>query len=182
MTQALGLQARPSRLRRLQETCTAGTTPSSRIMATTMEKGYPIRGCKQNPSDEGWGRGRSPVVNFSWHDANEYLGWLLRKTGKTYRLLSKAEWEYAARAGTTTLYSVGDTIDRTFARASPLAFRAGRCRDLDLLGPGAERSSSSRGLRDLPSFPFLSNSAIGGSAGTQSARFQATEVRARGQR
>jgi formylglycine-generating enzyme required for sulfatase activity len=74
-------------------------------------------GCRR-PSDEGWGRGRRPVVNVSWHDAKEYVAWLSRKTGKHYRLLSEAEWEYAARAGTTTRYAFGDTISRSQAQFS----------------------------------------------------------------
>jgi formylglycine-generating enzyme required for sulfatase activity len=70
-------------------------------------------GCVHNstPSDEGWGRGRRPVINVSWNDAKDYVSWLSRKTGKTYRLLTEAEWEYAARAGSTTTYSWGDKID-----------------------------------------------------------------------
>jgi len=67
-------------------------------------------GCKHRPDDRGWGRGRRPVINVSWHDAKQYVAWISRKTGKTYRLLSEAEWEYAARAGTTTRYAFGDTI------------------------------------------------------------------------
>ena len=60
-------------------------------------------GCTGNksPSDAGWGRGRRPVINVSWDDAKEYVAWLSRKTGKTYRLLSEAEWEYAARGVTS---------------------------------------------------------------------------------
>ena len=62
------------------------------------------------PDDEGWGRGRRPVINVSWEDAQGYVGWLRGKTGEEYRLLSEAEWEYAARAGTQTRYSFGDDI------------------------------------------------------------------------
>jgi formylglycine-generating enzyme required for sulfatase activity len=62
------------------------------------------------PDDQHWGRGRRPVVDVSWEEANDYTEWLSRKTGQPYRLLSEAEWEYAARAGTTTPYSFGATI------------------------------------------------------------------------
>ncbi len=73
-------------------------------------------GCAQKPGDEGWGRGRHPVINVSWHDATEYTSWLSKKTGKAYRLLSEAEWEYAARgvttaAGPETPFSTGATIN-----------------------------------------------------------------------
>ena len=62
------------------------------------------------PDDEGWGRGRRPVINVSWKDAQEYMTWLRRKTGEEYRLLNEAEWEYAARGGSRTRYSFGDEI------------------------------------------------------------------------
>ena len=71
---------------------------------------YGHRGVKHSPKDNGWGRGRRPVINVSWRDAKVYVGWLSRETGKSYRLLSEAEWEYCCRAGTTTAYSFGDTI------------------------------------------------------------------------
>jgi formylglycine-generating enzyme required for sulfatase activity len=70
-------------------------------------------GCaaNKNPSDHGWGRGRRPAINVSWDDITaEYLPWLSRKTGKTYRLLTEAEWEFAARAGKQTKYAWGDEI------------------------------------------------------------------------
>ena len=62
------------------------------------------------PPDGGWGRGRQPVINVSWDDAQSYVAWLSRKTGAEYRLLTEAEWEYAARAGTTTPFHTGATI------------------------------------------------------------------------
>jgi formylglycine-generating enzyme required for sulfatase activity len=72
-----------------------------------------LRGvCRQRPSDEGWGRGRRPVVNVSWDDAKEYVAWLSSTTGKSYRLLTEAEREYAARVGTTTAYPWGDAIGK----------------------------------------------------------------------
>ena len=61
-------------------------------------------------SDSGWARGRQPAINVSWDDAQVYVKWLSRITGKEYRLLSEAEYEYAARAGTETNYPWGDEI------------------------------------------------------------------------
>jgi formylglycine-generating enzyme required for sulfatase activity len=59
-------------------------------------------GCRHKPDDAGWGRGKRPVINVSWnHITQEYLPWLSRKTSRTYRLLSEAEWEYAARGATS---------------------------------------------------------------------------------
>ena len=58
------------------------------------------------------GRGTQPVINVTWDDAQQYVAWFSKMTGKPYRLLSEAEWEYAARAGTTTAYSWGDEIGK----------------------------------------------------------------------
>lgn len=67
------------------------------------------------PDDEGWGRGRQPVINVSWEDARAYAAWLAEQTGEPYRLPTEAEWEYSARAGTETLYWWGDEVTANMA-------------------------------------------------------------------
>ncbi len=64
------------------------------------------------PEDGGWGRGSRPVIHVSWEDARAYVRWLSRETGEEYRLLSEAEWEYVARAGTTTARYWGESESR----------------------------------------------------------------------
>jgi formylglycine-generating enzyme required for sulfatase activity len=51
---------------------------------------------------------KHPAMGMSWHNAQTYCAWLSQKTGKEYRLPTEAEWEYAARAGSTSLYGFGD--------------------------------------------------------------------------
>ncbi len=61
-----------------------------------------------------------PVVNVSWNDAVAFCKWLSRRAGKTYRLPTEAEWEYACRAGTTTRYYSGDD-QKTLAKVGNVA-------------------------------------------------------------
>jgi formylglycine-generating enzyme required for sulfatase activity len=70
------------------------------------------------PDDEGWGRGTRPVINVSWADMQAFIGWLNKQTGRHFRLPSEAEWEYAARGGTTTVYWWGDKFDPEQMNAS----------------------------------------------------------------
>ena len=72
-------------------------------------------GCDYEPDDEGWGRGDRPVTNVNWTDAQAYVRWLSRHTGRQYRLPSEAEWEYVARAGSQAARYWGQS-------------RAGQCR------------------------------------------------------
>ena len=77
------------------------------------------------PEDEGWGRGSRPVIHVNWEDAQAYLTWLSRRTGEGYRLLSEAEWEYVARAGTQTARYWGESVSNqcAFANGNDIEYR-----------------------------------------------------------
>lgn len=61
-------------------------------------------------NDQGWGRGNRPVINVTLDDALKYVAWLSGTTGHSYFIPSEAEWEYAARAGTTSPWNTGSAI------------------------------------------------------------------------
>jgi formylglycine-generating enzyme required for sulfatase activity len=68
-------------------------------------------GCSgYRPKDRGWGRGRRPVILVNRKDAKAYVDWLSRRTGESYRLLTESEWEYVARAGSTTRQFWGEDV------------------------------------------------------------------------
>ncbi|MFO1184352.1 MAG: SUMF1/EgtB/PvdO family nonheme iron enzyme [Bauldia sp.] len=100
-----------------------------------------------------------PAVCISYEDARAYAAWLTRKTGKTYRLLSESEWEYAARAGTTTPYWFGQDVSRIcgFAngadqtgKAQFAAWVAVGCRDgYTFTAPVGSYSPNEFGLYDM---------------------------------
>jgi len=67
---------------------------------------------REKPSDEGWGRGKRPVINVTWDDAKAYTKWLSDQTGKNYRLPTESQWEYACRAGNAGKYAFGDDANQ----------------------------------------------------------------------
>ncbi|NDW21196.1 SUMF1/EgtB/PvdO family nonheme iron enzyme [Alteromonas hispanica] len=103
-------------------------------------------GCKHIPQDEGWGRGDRPVINVSYDDVlKQFIPWLNRSTGQTFRLPSEAEWEYAARAGNDTQYGWGNGIGRNNANCKG----CGSLWDNKQTAPVKRFSANQFGLYDL---------------------------------
>ncbi len=76
-----------------------------------------VGGCP-DVDDLTYGREKKPLINVTWIAAQQYVAWLAQMTGKPYRLLTEAEWEYAARAGMTTAYPWGDEIGEANANCT----------------------------------------------------------------
>jgi formylglycine-generating enzyme required for sulfatase activity len=103
-------------------------------------------GCSHVPDDQGFGREGRPVIDVSWNDVtNSYLPWLSRKAGRTYRLLSEAEWEYVARAGSRAVYAWGDEIGVGRANCD----RCGGAWDNRQTAPVGSFAANAFGLHDL---------------------------------
>jgi formylglycine-generating enzyme required for sulfatase activity len=96
--------------------------------------------------DEGWGRGKRPVINVSWDDiTQQYIPWLNKETGKQYRLPSEAEWEYAARGGTDGAYPWGNAIGKGNANCG-----GGDCGDkFEYTAPVGSFAANGYGLQDM---------------------------------
>lgn len=67
-------------------------------------------GCVRDVYDSTYGRENRPVINVTWEDAQSYAKWLGSRTGANYRLLTEAEWEFAARSGTSTEFWWGNSL------------------------------------------------------------------------
>jgi len=99
---------------------------------------------RRSPDAFGWGRGRRPVVDVTWDDARDYAQWLSRQTGRRYRLPSEAEWEFAARGGTTSAYWWGYAPESGRA----LCFGCGSSLDGRSTAPVASFGANPFGLHD----------------------------------
>ena len=97
------------------------------------------------PNDGGGGWEGRPVIGVSWKDAQSYVGWLTRESGARYRLLSEAEWEYVARAGSETLYNWGNEIGRNRAKCNGCGSR----RDGKQTAPVGSFGANGFGLHDV---------------------------------
>lgn len=95
--------------------------------------------------DYGWGRGDRPVINIRWEHATAFAEWLSDQTGHLYRLPSEAEWEYAARAGTETVWHWGNELERGRANCTD----CGSSWDDEQTAPVGSFAANAWGLHDV---------------------------------
>jgi formylglycine-generating enzyme required for sulfatase activity len=100
---------------------------------------------REKPSDQGWDRERRPVINVSWIDAEAFTDWLSKKTGKKVHLPSEAQWEYAARAGTSTPYWWGHKAETGLANCSD----CGSVWDKRMTAPIGSFKANPWGIQDM---------------------------------
>ena len=112
-------------------------------------------GCTHNPDDQDWGRGNRPVINVSYEDAQQYVEWLSNRSGHVYRLPSEAEWEYVARAGTTTRFNTGDCI--TAATITGATISGGQANFRGELPPLGCPAAGNSAEKTLPVNSFTAN-------------------------
>ena len=96
---------------------------------------------REAPYDEGWGRGRQPVINVSWEEAVAYARWLAQRTGRAYRLPTEAEWEFACRSGGQAQRFCGAE------RVNPLGCYADNCQGR--AHPVGSRPANGLGIHDM---------------------------------
>lgn len=90
--------------------------------------------CSLQPDDEGWGRGNRPVIGVSYLNITEqFIPWLYRVTGKNFTLPSEAQWEYAAKATSTTKYAWGNELTCLQARYSQFSGICGNDRNTEIV-------------------------------------------------
>ena len=110
---------------------------------------FTLANALQNVDDNGWGRGKRPVINVSWHLAKEYTRWLSSVTGRRYRLPVEAEWEYVARAGSGARFVSGDD-PAGLCEHSNLSYKTDVCEDrFEFTSPVGDFASNPWGLHDL---------------------------------
>ncbi len=97
------------------------------------------------PEDQGWGRGKRPVIDVSWDDAVAYTKWLSERTGKKYRLPTEAEWEFAIRGGSDSTFWWGYQVEEGRANC----FDCGSEWDRKSTAPVASFPPNNFGLHDM---------------------------------
>ena len=110
------------------------------------------KACQPAKVYQGFTSAQQPVVGVSWHDAQAYAKWLSELTKKNYRLPTEAQWEYAARAGTQTAYSWGNTVSRSHANYGAEACCKGKSAGADRwvnAAPVGSFPANRFGLRDM---------------------------------